>query len=147
MINIAIVNLRRRKKQVATFVSKIFSAAVPTKSKILFTLYNDVAFIDIPIGHSFIHLFFPHFHFLQLLEEIGKSRHGATSSYQSMDAQVRSPFFPLSDNKNDEDKENQCSKGSSYRTKSLIESSDDDFDHCESPSRCCCIPRPSFQCH
>lgn len=65
----------------------------------------------------------------ELLETIGRSRHGATSSYQSMDGEVQSLSVPLLDNKENDNKENKCFKGNGYRNKSLIESSDDDFDH------------------
>lgn len=64
----------------------------------------------------------------QLQGAIGKSRHGATSSHQFVDGDTQSPFLALLENKEDEDKEN---RGNSYRNKSVIESSDDDFDHCE----------------
>ena len=54
------------------------------------------------------------------MRTIGKTRHAATSSHGS---------GPLSDSENEQDKENQSSKGNVYRNKA--DSSDDDFDQCE----------------
>lgn len=70
----------------------------------------------------------------QLLGAVGRSRRGATSSHQSVDREARSPIFPPLGDKEDDDKENKCSKVLSYRSKPVIESSDDDFDHCKSNS-------------
>lgn len=95
-------------------------------------------------GGSFI--CFRHFHYFQLQGAIGKNRHGASSCFQSVDGVVPSSVFPPFDHRDDEDKENKCSKGTGYRNKSLIESSDDDFDHCEFHSRHCPILSRSFQC-
>ncbi|XP_051276800.1 germ cell nuclear acidic protein isoform X2 [Dicentrarchus labrax] len=60
----------------------------------------------------------------KLLKTIGKTRHAATSVHRSTSPDQ----FTLSDDEDDPDKENQYSKGNDYRNKSLIESSDDDFD-------------------
>lgn len=64
-----------------------------------------------------------------------------------MDSEARSSFLPLLENNEDEDKENKCSKGSRYRDKPVIESSDDDFDHCKYNSHHCYIVQPSSQYH
>lgn len=62
---------------------------------------------------------------LQLIDEIGKSRHGATSDYRPVDESV------LKENQYSGSKENQYSGSKEYRNTVLIESSDDDFDQCE----------------
>nr|XP_020506269.1 uncharacterized protein LOC109996475 [Labrus bergylta] len=62
----------------------------------------------------------------KLMSKIGKTRNCATSGDRPPSAsrvQVSSP-----DSDDDPDKENQFSMGNNYRTKYLIESSDDDFD-------------------
>lgn len=81
----------------------------------------------------------------QLIGAISKSRHGATSSYRSVDGEAPSYFVPLLENEEDADKENTFFKGNSYRNKSAIESSDDDFDHCESHSHSRYTGKPNFQ--
>ncbi|XP_059202645.1 germ cell nuclear acidic protein [Centropristis striata] len=58
----------------------------------------------------------------KLISAIGKTRHAATSDHRSVD-QSASP-----DSEDDPEKENQYFKGNLYRNKSLIESSDDDFE-------------------
>ncbi|XP_034546121.1 acidic repeat-containing protein isoform X2 [Notolabrus celidotus] len=62
----------------------------------------------------------------KLMTSIGKNRHSATSSYPPVDPSVSPVKFALSDSEDNSDKENQRSMGNNYRTKSLIESSDDD---------------------
>ncbi|XP_029297121.1 germ cell nuclear acidic protein isoform X2 [Cottoperca gobio] len=64
----------------------------------------------------------------KLINSIGKTRHAATSSYRSVDQAASPVQLALSDGEDDPEKENQFSKGNDYRNKSLIESSDDDFD-------------------
>ncbi|XP_042349333.1 acidic repeat-containing protein [Plectropomus leopardus] len=64
----------------------------------------------------------------KLRSKIGKSRHAATSSHQSEDQSVPPVQLALSDSEDDPEKENQYSKYNHYRDKSLMESSDDDFD-------------------
>ncbi|XP_070819028.1 germ cell nuclear acidic protein [Chaetodon trifascialis] len=64
----------------------------------------------------------------KLLSTIDKTPHAATSGHRSV-VQAASPLqLDLSDSEDDPEKENQDSKGSAYRNKPLIESSDDDFD-------------------
>lgn len=68
---------------------------------------------------------------LQLISAIGKTRHAATSSHHPV-AQSASPVqLFLSEDEDDPDKENKYCIGNEYRSKALIESSDDDFDQCE----------------
>lgn len=67
----------------------------------------------------------------KLLSTIGKSRHAATSGAQSADWSASPAHLVLSDSEDDAEKENHYSKSNAYRNKSLIESSDDDFDQCE----------------
>lgn len=64
------------------------------------------------------------------MSAIGKTRHAASSSHRSVDWSASPVQFALSDSEDDPEKENQYSKGNDYRNKSLIESSDDDFDQC-----------------
>lgn len=65
------------------------------------------------------------------MSSIGKTRHAATSSHRSVDGSATPGPPALSDSEDDPEKENQCSNGNDYRNKSLIESSDEDFDQCE----------------
>ncbi|KAJ4945493.1 hypothetical protein JOQ06_023177 [Pogonophryne albipinna] len=67
----------------------------------------------------------------KLISSIGKTRHPATSSFGSL-APTASPVQSLCNSEDDPEKENQYSKGNDYRNKYLIESSDDDFDQCDS---------------
>lgn len=61
------------------------------------------------------------------MSTIGKTRHDATSGPRSA-----SPVqLVFSDSEDAAEKENQPSMCNDYRNKSLIESSDDDFDQCE----------------
>lgn len=62
---------------------------------------------------------------------IGKSRHAGTSSQESVDPSTVPNPNALSETEVDPDKENQYFNGNTYRNKSLIESSDDDFDQCK----------------
>ncbi|XP_074530294.1 germ cell nuclear acidic protein [Halichoeres trimaculatus] len=62
----------------------------------------------------------------KLMSAIGKSRHAATSGHQPVDPSGSPGQFALSDSDADSDKENQRCMGNNYRTKSLIESSDDE---------------------
>ncbi|XP_035016496.1 germ cell nuclear acidic protein [Hippoglossus stenolepis] len=64
----------------------------------------------------------------KLISSIGKTRFGATSSHRPADPSASPVLLGLSGSEDESDKENQCSKGNEYRDKSLIESSDDDFD-------------------
>ncbi|XP_034740216.1 acidic repeat-containing protein [Etheostoma cragini] len=65
----------------------------------------------------------------KLISSIGKTRHAATSSRRrSVDRSASPGQLILSDNEDDPEKENQGSKNHEYRNKSLIESSDEDFD-------------------
>ncbi|GLD62066.1 acidic repeat-containing protein-like protein [Lates japonicus] len=68
----------------------------------------------------------------KLISSIGKTRHAATSGHQPVDRSVSPIHLGLSDEDDDDDKENQCSKSNGYRNNYLIESSDDDFDQCDS---------------
>ncbi|XP_040904238.1 acidic repeat-containing protein [Toxotes jaculatrix] len=64
----------------------------------------------------------------KLISTIGKTRRAATSGHRPVD-RTAVPVLPgLSGSEDDSEKENQLSKGSDYRSKSLTESSDDDFD-------------------
>lgn len=62
---------------------------------------------------------------------IGKTRHAGTSRHQSVDGSTGPSPGALSDSEVDPEKENHHFNGNNYRNKSLIESSDDDFDQCE----------------
>lgn len=62
----------------------------------------------------------------QLMSTIGKTRHFATSSHQPAALSASPGQFDPSDSDADTDKENQHCMGNSYRTKSVIESSDDE---------------------
>lgn len=62
---------------------------------------------------------------------IGKTRHAGTSGPQSVDGSTGPSPGALSDSEVDPEKENHHFNGNNYRNKSLIESSDDDFDQCE----------------
>lgn len=62
---------------------------------------------------------------------IGKTRHAGTSCHQSVDGSTGPSPGALSDSEVDPEKENHHFNGNNYRNKSLIESSDDDFDQCE----------------
>ncbi|XP_052371860.1 germ cell nuclear acidic protein-like [Oncorhynchus keta] len=70
----------------------------------------------------------------QLIKSISKTRRPATANHSSRGVQDLPPRVRqhLPDSEEEDDggsgKENQVSKGNSYRTKVLIESSDDDFD-------------------
>ncbi|TDH07749.1 hypothetical protein EPR50_G00109390 [Perca flavescens] len=64
----------------------------------------------------------------KLMSSIGRTRHAATSSHRSVDRSATPVQLVLSDSEDDPEKENQCSNGNDYRNKSLIESSDEDFD-------------------
>uniref|UniRef100_UPI0037E840DC germ cell nuclear acidic protein n=1 Tax=Semicossyphus pulcher TaxID=241346 RepID=UPI0037E840DC len=64
----------------------------------------------------------------KLISTIGKTRHSATSGHRPVDRSASPVQLPLSDSEDDPDKENQFAMGNNYRTKSLIESSDDEFD-------------------
>lgn len=64
------------------------------------------------------------------MSTIGKTRHAAASGHRSVDRSASPVRLALSDSDDDPEKENY-SKGNAYRNKSLIESSDDDFDQCE----------------
>ncbi|XP_070770070.1 germ cell nuclear acidic protein [Enoplosus armatus] len=64
----------------------------------------------------------------KLISTIGKTRHAATSGHRSVDRSASPVQLALSDSEDDPEKENQYSKGNNYRSKALIESSDDDFD-------------------
>ncbi|KAM6999731.1 germ cell nuclear acidic protein [Tautogolabrus adspersus] len=64
----------------------------------------------------------------KLMNKIGKTRLCATSGHRPVDPSASHVQLSLTDSEDDPDKENQLSMGNNYRTKSLIESSDDDFD-------------------
>ncbi|XP_034399150.1 acidic repeat-containing protein isoform X2 [Cyclopterus lumpus] len=64
----------------------------------------------------------------ELMSLIGKTRHNATRGHRSVDHSASPVQLSLSDCENNPPKENQYSKTSNYRSKPLIESSDDDFD-------------------
>ncbi|XP_056295901.1 germ cell nuclear acidic protein isoform X2 [Pseudoliparis swirei] len=64
----------------------------------------------------------------KLINLIGKTRHNATSGHRSVDHSASPVQLSLSDSENNPPKENQYSKIINYRSKPLIESSDDDFD-------------------
>lgn len=71
------------------------------------------------------------FHFFQLIGTISKTRHASTSGYQAVDRSASPVQLCLSESEDDPDKENQCIKDNHYRSKSVVDSSDDDFDQCE----------------
>ncbi|XP_070693231.1 germ cell nuclear acidic protein [Pempheris klunzingeri] len=62
----------------------------------------------------------------KLVSTIGKSRHAATSGHGSLHRSASPVQLRLSDS--EDEKENQYSKGTDYRNKSVTDSSDDDFD-------------------
>ncbi|XP_056898872.1 germ cell nuclear acidic protein [Takifugu flavidus] len=64
----------------------------------------------------------------KLRNMIGKTRHAGTSGHQSVDGSTGPSPGALSDSEVDPEKENHHFNGNNYRNKSLIESSDDDFD-------------------
>ncbi|XP_026186201.1 germ cell nuclear acidic protein [Mastacembelus armatus] len=63
-----------------------------------------------------------------LMDSIGKTRHAATSGHRPADRTSSHVQLGHSESEDDLEKENQPSMANHYRTKSLIESSDDDFD-------------------
>ncbi|XP_058504967.1 germ cell nuclear acidic protein isoform X1 [Solea solea] len=64
----------------------------------------------------------------KLISSIGKTRHGAISGHPHVDRSSSPTTIYLSGSEDEAEKENLCSMGNDYRNKSLIESSDDDFD-------------------
>ncbi|XP_029021867.1 germ cell nuclear acidic protein [Betta splendens] len=64
----------------------------------------------------------------KLISTIGKSRRAATSDHQTVGQSAPSIQLFLSEDEDDPEKENQCIKGSHYRSKPVVVSSDDDFD-------------------
>ncbi|XP_041652980.1 acidic repeat-containing protein [Cheilinus undulatus] len=64
----------------------------------------------------------------RLMNTIGKTRHCATSSHRPADPSASYVKLSFTDSDDDPEKENQFFTGNNYRTKALVESSDDDFD-------------------